>query len=67
MTRSEMAGICPECGRDRSSREPHTPLCSRRDNDAFPDGLEYFVDGTWVAESDLTPEQKAAWLKEVLL
>lgn len=24
------AGICPECGRDHASREPHKPGCSYR-------------------------------------
>lgn len=35
--------------------------------DPFPeDDLEYFVDGRWIPVADLTPEQSAAWLNEML-
>jgi hypothetical protein len=27
---TEPPAICPECGRDRSNREPHKPTCSRK-------------------------------------
>ena len=55
--KSENQPTCPECGRDRSNREPHRPGCSRGESKTTGEPVSFL--GRWTPEYREAVEGKA--------